>query len=89
MSVADLDEALTPTPNCSSSSPLQPDRGRVLPDEVTAIGKWAAEKGIWVVTDEIYEHLVYGDALFSSMPVQVPEIADTCVVVNGWRRPTP
>jgi aspartate/methionine/tyrosine aminotransferase len=36
-----------------------------------------------VVTDEIYEHLVYGDARFSSMPVQVPEIAERCVVING------
>ena len=36
-----------------------------------------------MVTDEIYEHLVYGDARFSSIPVQAPEIADTCVVVNG------
>jgi len=35
------------------------------------------------VTDEIYEHLVYGTARFSSMPVQVPELADTCVIVNG------
>ena len=38
---------------------------------------------IWVVTDEIYEHLVYGSAGFSSMPVQVPELAETCVIVNG------
>jgi aspartate/methionine/tyrosine aminotransferase len=36
-----------------------------------------------VVTDEIYEHLVYGDAQFSSMPVLVPELADQCVVING------
>ena len=41
------------------------------------------EHGIWVVTDEIYEHLVYGDAEHHSMPVVVPELADTCIVVNG------
>jgi aspartate/methionine/tyrosine aminotransferase len=35
------------------------------------------------VADEIYEHLVYGDAQHVSMPVAVPELADTCVVVNG------
>jgi aspartate/methionine/tyrosine aminotransferase len=35
------------------------------------------------MTDEIYEHLVYGDAVFHSMPVVVPEMADRCVVVNG------
>ena len=51
--------------------------------EVEAIGRWAVEHGIWVVTDEIYEHLTYGDHEFSSMPVVVPELADTCVVLNG------
>ena len=48
-----------------------------------AIGRWAVDKGIWVVTDEIYEHLVYGDARFASMPTLVPDLADRCVVVNG------
>ena len=43
----------------------------------------AAAAGVWIITDEIYEHLVYGDAAFSSVPVQAPGIADTCVVVNG------
>jgi aspartate/methionine/tyrosine aminotransferase len=50
---------------------------------VEAIGRWALEHGIWVVTDEIYEHLTFGDHRFTSMPVLVPELADTCVVVNG------
>jgi len=35
------------------------------------------------MTDEIYEHLVYGDATFSSIPVEAPEAAPRCVVVNG------
>jgi len=84
VSVADLDEALTPsTKLLVFVSPSNPTGAVYSPDDVAAIGRWAAEKGIWVVTDEIYEHLVYGDALFSSMPVQVPEIADRCVVVNG------
>jgi aspartate/methionine/tyrosine aminotransferase len=83
-SVADLDQALTPnTKLLVFVSPSNPTGAVYTPDEVTAIGQWAAEKGIWVVTDEIYEHLVYGNALFASMPVQVPEIADTCVIVNG------
>ena len=34
-----------------------------------AIGEWAVDNNLWVVTDEIYEHLVYGDARFASMPV--------------------
>jgi len=52
-------------------------------DQVEAIGRWAAGAGIWVVTDEIYEHLVYGGAEHVSMPVAVPALADRCVVVNG------
>src|SRR5690606_32710604 len=44
---------------------------------------WAVERGIWVVTDEIYEHLTYGDHEFTSMPALVPELADRCVVLNG------
>ena len=64
-------------------SPSNPTGAVYPPEEVAAIGRWAAEHGIWVITDEIYEHLVYGDAVFSSMPVLVPEIADRCVVLNG------
>jgi aspartate aminotransferase len=64
-------------------SPSNPT-GAVYPAaEVEAIGRWALEHGIWVVTDEIYEHLTFGAHRFSSMPVLVPELADTCVVVNG------
>jgi len=64
-------------------SPSNPTGAVYPPDQVAAIGRWAAERGLWVVTDEIYEHLVYGDAVFSSMPVQAPELAGTCVVLNG------
>jgi aspartate aminotransferase len=64
-------------------SPSNPT-GAVYPrEQVEAIGRWAAEHGLWVLTDEIYEHLVYGDARFTSMPVAVPELAERCVVVNG------
>jgi aspartate aminotransferase len=64
-------------------SPSNPT-GAVYPKgEIEALGRWAAEHGIWVVTDEIYEHLVYGGAEFHSMPVLVPELADRFVVVNG------
>ena len=52
-------------------------------EQIEDIGQWAAEHGIWVVTDEIYEHLTFGDHEFHSMPVVVPEIADRCVVLNG------
>lgn len=64
-------------------SPSNPT-GAVYPrEQIAEIGRWAAEHGLWVVTDEIYEHLVYGDAEFSSMPVVVPELADRTLVLNG------
>jgi aspartate aminotransferase len=84
VSVDQLEEAITDrTKMLIFVSPSNPT-GSVYPaEEVEAIGRWAVERGIWVLTDEIYEHLVYGDARFSSMPVRVPELADTCIVANG------
>ena len=64
-------------------SPSNPTGAVYPPRQVEQIGRWAAERGLWVLTDEIYEHLVYGDAEFSSLPVAVPELAERCVVVNG------
>ncbi len=64
-------------------SPSNPT-GAVYPrKEIEAIGHWAVEHGIWVITDEIYEHLTYGGAEFHSMPTLVPELAETCIVLNG------
>ena len=64
-------------------SPSNPT-GAVYPrDEIVAIGQWAVEHGLWVITDEIYEHLVYGSTEHHSLPVLVPETADRCVVLNG------
>jgi aspartate aminotransferase len=64
-------------------SPSNPTGVVYPPAEVEAIGRWAVDRGIWVVTDEIYEHLTYGDHVFTSMPTLVPELAERCVVVNG------
>jgi aspartate/methionine/tyrosine aminotransferase len=64
-------------------SPSNPTGAVYTRDEAEAIGRWAAEHGLWVLTDEIYEHLVYGEARFHSLPVLVPELADKCIVVNG------
>jgi aspartate aminotransferase len=64
-------------------SPSNPTGAVYSPEQVAEIGRWALEHGIWVVTDEIYEHLTYGGATFSSVVVEVPELADTCVVLNG------
>ena len=64
-------------------SPSNPTGAVYTPDEVRAIGDWALANGVWVVTDEIYEHLVYGDNVFSSMPAQVPDLMDQTVIING------
>jgi aspartate/methionine/tyrosine aminotransferase len=82
--VADLEAARTDrTKVLLFVSPSNPTGAVYPPDQVAEIGRWAAEHGLWVITDEIYEHLVYGDARFSSIPVQAPELAGTCVVLNG------
>ncbi len=84
VTVDQLDAAVTErTKMLVFVSPSNPT-GAVYPtDQVEAIGRWAAERGLWVLTDEIYEHLVYGDARFTSMPAVVPEIAERCIVING------
>jgi aspartate/methionine/tyrosine aminotransferase len=83
-SVEQLEAARTPrTKVLLFCSPSNPTGAVYTPEQVAEIGRWAVAHGVWVVTDEIYEHLVYGDAVFSSMPVVVPELADTCVVLNG------
>jgi len=64
-------------------SPSNPT-GAVYPrEQVEAIGRWAAARGVWVVTDEIYEHLTYGGHEFTSLPALVPEARDTTIVLNG------
>jgi aspartate/methionine/tyrosine aminotransferase len=64
-------------------SPSNPTGAVYSPTETEAIGRWAADAGLWVVTDEIYEHLVYGDATFTSIVGAVPRLADQCVQLNG------
>lgn len=64
-------------------SPSNPTGAVYTPEELTAIGKWAVEKGIWVITDEIYEHLLYDDAEPAHIVKLVPELADTSIVLNG------
>jgi len=82
--VEQLEAARTPrTKMVIFVSPSNPTGAVYPPEQVAAVGRWAAEHGLWVLTDEIYEHLVYGDARFTSLPVLVPEAADRCIVVNG------
>lgn len=64
-------------------SPSNPTGAVYSPEQVAEIGRWAAEHGLWVVTDEIYEHLVYDDASFTSIATAAPELADRVVILNG------
>ena len=64
-------------------SPSNPTGAVYPPEEVRAIGEWALKHGIWVITDEIYEHLTFDDNMFTSILAEVPGLADTCVIING------
>jgi aspartate/methionine/tyrosine aminotransferase len=84
VTVEQLERALTPrTKVLLFVSPSNPTGAVYGEDEMRALATWADERGLWVVTDEIYEHLVYGSARFHSMPVLVPELAERCIIVNG------
>lgn len=93
--VAALEAACTPrTTTLAFCSPNNPTGAVYSADEVAAIGRWAAAKGLWVITDEIYEHLLYDGAEAVSLPVGVPELSDRTLVLNsvaktyamtGWR----
>jgi aspartate/methionine/tyrosine aminotransferase len=84
VSAAQLEAARTPrTKVLLFCSPSNPTGAVYPPEQVEEIGRWALDAGLWVLTDEIYEHLTYGGVTAPSMPVVVPELADRCVVVNG------
>ncbi|WP_327043670.1 pyridoxal phosphate-dependent aminotransferase [Microbispora sp. NBC_01189] len=83
-SVEQLEEKLTDrTKALLFVSPSNPTGAVYSPAQVEEIGRWALDKGLWVVTDEIYEHLVYGETEFSSIATAVPELRDRVVVLNG------
>ncbi|MGH8993857.1 MAG: pyridoxal phosphate-dependent aminotransferase [Acidimicrobiia bacterium] len=94
-SVEQLDELRTDrTQALLFVSPSNPTGALYPPEEVEAIGRWAADAGLWVVADEMYEHLVYDGRTAVSMPVAVPELTDRAIVINavsktyamtGWR----
>src|SRR5436305_9115641 len=84
VSVGQLEAARTPrTKALRFCSPSNPTGAVYPPEQVAEIGRWALDNGLWVLTDEIYEHLVYGGLTAPSMPTLVPELQDRCVVVNG------
>jgi len=82
--VEQLEAARTPrTKALLFCSPSNPTGAVYSPEQTKAIGQWALEHGIWVITDEIYEHLTYDDAVFTPMLREVPELADQIIVLNG------
>ena len=84
VTVEQLEAARTPrTKVLLFVSPDNPSGAVYPPEEVEAIGRWALKHEIWVLTDEIYEHLTYGEHKFASMPALVPELMNQCVIVNG------
>jgi aspartate/methionine/tyrosine aminotransferase len=84
VSVEQLEKALTPkTKVLLFCSPSNPTGSVYSADQVKAIGQWAYNKGLWVITDEIYEHLLYDGAAAPSICVLVPELADRTIILNG------
>jgi aspartate/methionine/tyrosine aminotransferase len=64
-------------------SPSNPTGSVYSVEQVKAIGEWALKNNIWIIADEIYEHLLYDGATAPSMPVLVPGLADTTIILNG------
>jgi aspartate/methionine/tyrosine aminotransferase len=84
VSVEQLEAARTPnTKALLFCSPSNPTGSVYSKEQVKAIGEWALAHGIWVIADEIYEHLLYDGATAPSMPVVVPELADQTIILNG------
>ena len=84
VSVEQLEKALTPkTKVLLFCSPSNPTGSVYSPEQVKAIGQWALKNNLWVITDEIYEHLLYDGAKAPSICVAVPELTDRTIIING------
>jgi aspartate/methionine/tyrosine aminotransferase len=84
VTVDQLEAARTPkTKALLFCSPSNPTGSVYSAEQVKAIGQWALAHGIWVISDEIYEHLLYDGATAPSLPVLVPEMADQTIIING------
>ena len=64
-------------------SPSNPTGSVYSAEQVKAIGEWALKNNVWIIADEIYEHLLYDGATAPSMPVVIPALADTTIILNG------
>ena len=84
VTVEQLEAARTPkTKVLLFCSPSNPTGSVYSVEEVKAIGEWALANHLWVITDEIYEHLLYDGAQAASLPVAVPAMADRTIILNG------
>jgi aspartate aminotransferase len=84
VSVEQLEAARTPkTKALLFCSPSNPTGSVYSPEQVKAIGEWALKNNVWIIADEIYEHLLYDGAKAPSMPVVVPGLADSTIIING------
>ena len=84
LSVEQLEAAHTPkTKALLFCSPSNPTGSVYSPEQVKAIGEWALKNKVWIIADEIYEHLLYDGAKAPSMPVVVPGLADSTIIING------
>jgi aspartate/methionine/tyrosine aminotransferase len=84
VTVEQLEAARTPkTKALIFCSPSNPTGSVYTVEQVRAIGEWALKHEIWVLTDEIYEHLLYDGATAPSLPVMFPELRDRTIVLNG------
>lgn len=84
VTIDQLEAAVTPkTKVLLFVSPSNPTGAVYSPEQVAEIGRWAASKDLWVITDEIYEHLTYDDAVFTSIATAAPELGDKVIILNG------
>ena len=84
VTVEQLEAARTPkTKALLFCSPSNPTGSVYSPEQVKAIGEWAVKNDVWIISDEIYEHLLFDGATAPSLPVLVPALADTCIIING------
>jgi aspartate aminotransferase len=64
-------------------SPSNPTGAVYSPEQTKAIGEWAHEHGLWVISDEIYQNLTYDGVKAVSIVEAVPALADRTILVNG------
>lgn len=84
VTVDQLEAAWTPrTKALMFVSPSNPTGAVYDPAETRAIGEWAAARGVWVLSDDIYQYLVYGDTPFTSLRGVTPELDDRWVIIHG------